>query len=100
MCQKKVTSYPGEVIVKCSSATCNRKMKLSRCKDMFTVELTPEGLDLKQTIVTVFPRTILKIFPEATTEERIEDLFLSIEKHDFIINKKKIVENIIPHKSS
>ena len=36
---------------------------------MFTVELTLEGLDVKQTIVT-----ISKISPDATTEAVIKDL--------------------------
>ena len=95
MCQKKVVPFPGETLVTCSNATFQRKIKVTRCKELFTLEITLEDLTLTQTTVTVFPPVIKKVF--SGPEEDMEEFFLSLEKYDFIVNKKRIVEDIIKH---
>ena len=91
MCQKKVVPFPRETLVTCSNATFRRKM----CKKLFTLEITLEDLTLTQTTVTVFPPVVKNVF--SGPEEDMEEFFLSLERYDFIVNKKRIVEDIIKH---
>ena len=76
----------------CSNATFRRKMKVTRCKELFTLEITLEDLTLTQTTVTVFSPVIKKVF--SGPEEDMKEFFLSLERYDFIVNKKRIVEDI------
>ena len=89
--------YPGEQVVTCGNTTCGRKMRVNRCRDLFTIKITLEDVTMKQTLVRAFPNVIHTFF--SGTTEQIEDYVLSLEKRDFAINKKKILEDVLKHDS-
>ena len=93
-CHKKIIPYPGESTVTCSN--CRRKMKISRCKLSYNVELTLEKNE-KQFNLTIFENIVTSFYQKYVSPDEIEDLFLDMETIDFTYNNKKIVTSMKKH---
>ena len=65
-------------------------MKVLRFKVNFIAKGTLEDESAKQTVATVFLVTIKSMFGMKKWDE-LEDNMLSLEEHDLVLNKKKIV---------
>ena len=83
-CQKKIVPFPGEMTVKCNNPTCRRKMKVSRCKSTFTIEVTLEDDKMEQQVVTMFPNMVNKPFKKKSVDQ-IEDELLSVWKSNTLL---------------
>ena len=61
-------------IVACNNLACKRKMKVSRCKISYSVELTIEKYE-KQHDLTVFEKELASHFNDKVDLDQIEDLY-------------------------
>ena len=95
-CKKKVTPYPGHSRVTCQSTTCKRKMKISRCKSTYSVEVTVLDKSNQQHVLTIFP-SVLEVIETNGSPDEIEDKILDLENLDIYYNKKKVIVNITDH---
>ena len=72
-------------------------MLTKRCKSSYICEVTVEDSESHQEIITLFPNLINRLFECVLDVNEVEERLLSLEKHNFSFNKKKIATLVESH---